>query len=230
MNDYKKKQFNNLVINVIKIINKYILVNYNNMHLLSKSNNIFKLIELSQIVSLDTTSKIIKLLVNIYMHKFNIDYAFDNLSDQFLYKTKKETLLNKTNLLFAKNVFLHDLFEKEKQSFKEEKIFINNGFYFNDFPSNGIICEPINKFPNENDGYSIVISFRLMDDEKNKKNALYTIFSLRNKDNNNIMTIFIEDYKIKIRFKKRKKKNYMKLVIMAIMFYGLYRKKRKSIK
>ena len=209
MNNFKIKQFNNLVINVVKMIDKHILVNYNNIYLLSKDNLFFRLIELSQLVSLYTTSKIIRLLINVYKHKFNIDYILDDLSEQFIYKIKKESLLNKTNLLISKNIFLNELFEKEKISFKEEDIFIKNGFYFNDCKNNGIICEPINKFPNENDGYSIVISFRLMNDNKNqnKDNSIYTIFSLINKDNTCIMKVFIEDNKLKIKLKKEKRCN-----------------------
>ena len=64
----------------------------------------------------------------------------------------------------AKNIFLNELFEKEKKSLKND-IFIKNGFYFNDYGNTGIICEPINNFNQENDGYSIVLSFRL--NEKN---------------------------------------------------------------
>ena len=207
MNNDKIKQFDNLVINVIKIIDKDILVNYNNIYLLSKDKLFFRLIELSQLIPLNTVSQIIKLLINVYKHKFNIDYALEDLSDQFLYRIKEETLLNKTNLLMSKNIFLNELFEKEKLSFKKEDIFIKNGFFFNDCKDNGIICDPINKFPSENNGYTIAISFRLMNDikNKNKDNSIYTIFSLVNKDNINIMNVFIEDYKLKIKLKKEKK-------------------------
>ena len=207
MNNDKIKQFDNLVINVIKIIDKDILVNYNNIYLLSKDKLFFSLIELSQLVSLNTVSQIIKLLINVYKHRFNIDYALEDLSNQFLYRIKKETLLNKTNLLMSKNIFLNELFEKEKLSFKKEDIFIKNGFFFNDCKDNGIICDPINKFPTENNGYTIAISFRLMNDikNKNKDNSKYTIFSLVNKDNINLMNVFIEDYKLKIKLKKEKK-------------------------
>ena len=207
MNNDKIKQFNNLVINVIKMIENDILVNYNNIYLLSKDKLFFRIIELSQLVSLNTVSQIIKLLINVYKHKFNIDYVLEDLSNQFLYRIKEETLLNKTNLLMSKNIFLNELFEKEKLSFKKEDIFIKNGFFFNDCKDNGIICDPINKFPSENNGYTIAISFRLMNDIKNKNqdNFIYTIFSLVNKDNNNIMNVFIEDNKLKIKLKKDKK-------------------------
>ena len=206
----KLEQFNKVVNFFVEIINKYILINFNNKSVLSRNKKFYDLIALSQVTSLYMTSKIIKLIVDVYKHKLNIDYVLDDLSEQFLYKTKKETISNKTNLLIAKNILLNDLFENEKASLKEENIFIKNGFYFNDHPDNGIYCDPINKFPK--DGYSIVISFRLMSDNTNDINSnksIYTIFTLNCKDKENslIMSIYIEDYKLKIKFKKEKKIN-----------------------
>ena len=166
--------------------------NYSNKYLLSKNKFFYRIIYLTPITSItlspDITSKIIKILVKIYAYKFNLNYIFEDLSDQFLYHTKKESLSCKTNLLMAKNKFLNDIFEKEKQFLRGEEAFIKNGFYFSDCPKNGIICDSVNKFPNENDGYSIVISFRLMNSITNKNstndNKIYTIFSIMNKDNN----------------------------------------------
>ena len=207
--NYKLGQFNNSVNYFVDIITKHILSNYNNYnnkHLLARNKFFYNLIGLSQITSISTTSKIIKMLVSVYAHQLNIDYVFDDLSEQFLYKTQKESIENKTNLLMAKNIFLSDLLEKEKSILKGEDLFIKNGFYFTDCPYNGIICDSINKFPNENDGYSIVVSFRLMNNKKSKgedKN-IYTIFTLMNKDNN-IFHVFIEDNKLKFRVKKEKK-------------------------
>ena len=206
---YKLGQFNNSVNYFVDIINEHILSNYNNYnnkHLLARNKFFYNLIGLSQIASISVTSRIIKMLVSVYAHQLNIDYVFDDLSEQFLYKTQKESLENKTNLLMAKNNFLSDLLEKEKSILKGEDLFIKNGFYFTDCPNNGIICDSINKFPNENDGYSIVVSFRLMNNKKNKDedNNIYTIFTLMNKDNN-IFHIFIEDNKLKLKVKKEKK-------------------------
>jgi hypothetical protein len=165
MNNTKLTQFNNSINYFISIINEYLLLNdsnFNNKNILARNKMMYNLIELSQITSNYTTSKIIKLLVNIYAYKLKIDYVFDDLSEQFLHKIKKESLQNKTNLLMAKNYFLHELLEKEKSLLQEENVFIKNGFFFNDCPNNGISCDSINKFPNENDGDSIVVSFRLM--------------------------------------------------------------------
>ena len=206
----KLEQFNKVVNYFVEIINQYILINFNNKIILSRNKRFYDLISLSQVTSLGLTSKIIQLIVDVYKHKLDIDYALDDLSDQFLYNTKKETISNKTNLLIAKNIFLNELFEKEKVSFREENIFIKNGFYFDDCPNNGIFCDPINVFPKN--GYSIVISFRLMNDDiidiSNDK-SIYTIFTLNNKDKDDslIMSLFIQDYKLKIKFKKEKKIN-----------------------
>ena len=205
--EYKMNQFNNIVSSLLKIINKNIIYNYYNQLLLSRNKKFFNLIELSRITSIGVTSMIIKTLVTVYKYKLNIDYILDDLSDQFLYNIKNETINNKTNSLIAKNILLNEILEKEKMSFKEKSIFIKEGFYFNDFDNNGIICESFNKFPHENDGYSIVVSFNLIIDNNeiiNKKKLLYTIFSLVNKDNNILMQIFIEDCVLKMRLKKEK--------------------------
>ena len=140
-----------------------------------------------------------------FINKLNIDFILDDLSEQFLYNIEKDSLNNKTKLLIEKNNFLNNIFKKETQLIKGE--IIKNGFYFSDFPNNGIQCESVNKFPNAKKGYSIVVSFRLMVDSDNKiKNRKYTIFSLTNKDkNNNIMNVYIEDNKVKIRIKNDKK-------------------------
>lgn len=208
----KLEQFDKVVSYVVEIINKYIIINFNNKSILSRNKKVYDLISLTQITSLDLTPKIIALIIDVYKHRFNIDYILDDLSEQFLYKTKAETISNKTNLLIAKNIFLNRLFEKEKEPLNEENIFIKDGFYFNDFPNNGIYCEPMNKFPKENDGYSIVISFRLMNDnfkDINSSKSIYTIFTLNNKDKDDslIMSLYIENYKLKIKLKNDKNIN-----------------------
>ena len=134
-------------------------MNFPNKYLLARKKSIYNLIYLSKIASVSVTTKITKLLVLVYVYEFNVDYILDDLSEQFLYRIKKESLSNKTNLLIAKNIFLNDLLEKEKSLLKGEEVFIKDGFFFNDCPNNGIICDSVNKFPNENDGYSIVYIF-----------------------------------------------------------------------
>ena len=211
-NNYKMKnnqldKFNNIIKYTIEIINEFILPNKNftNKYLLSRNNTFYNLIGLCKIVSDNVKAKIIKLLVFVYSYQLKIDFVFDDLSEQFLYRTKKETILNKTNLLISKNNFINDLLEKEKLLLKGEELFIKNGFYFSDCPNNGILCSSINKFPYENDGYSIVVSFRLMSNNNTENDsAIYTIFSIMNKENN-LMNVFIEDNKIKISVKKEKK-------------------------
>ena len=209
MKEVKIEQFNRIINYIIDIINEHISLktNYINQSLLARSKSLYNLINLSKIISIKITYKIIKLLISVYIYQFKIDYVFDDLSNQFLLKTQKESLLNKTNLLIAKNVFINDLLEREKVLLKKESRFIKNGFYFSDNPNNGIICDSINKFPNENDGYSIVVSFRLMNnnnENKEKEPKKYTIFSIMNKENN-LMHFYIENNKLQLKVKKEKK-------------------------
>ena len=210
-NNYKMKdnhlnKFNLIIKYLIEIINNYLLPNKNftNKYLLSRNNTFYNLIGLCKITSDNIKSKIIKLLVFVYSYQLKVDFVFNDLSEQFLYRIKKETILNKTNLLISKNNFINDLIEKEKLLLKGEELFIENGFYFSDCPNNGIICSSINKFPYENDGYSIVISFRLMNNNIENDTSIYTIFSIMSKENN-LMHLYIEENKIKLKVKKEKK-------------------------
>ena len=206
MNDIKIKQFNNIINYTLDIINEHISLktNFSNKYLLARSKSFYNLINLSKITTVKITYKIIKMLVNVYLYQLKIDYVFDDLSDQFLYKTQKESTIHKTNLLIAKNVFINDLLEREKLLLKKENLFIKNGFYFSDCPNNGIICDSLNKFPRDNDGYSIVVSFRLMNSNQNKENSKYTLFSLMNKENT-LIHFYIEDNKLRLKAKKEKK-------------------------
>ena len=203
INENKIKQITTLISFLIKILKEYILINFANVCLLSRSKSFFKLIEFCKITSFDERAEIMNLLVDVYKYKLNIDFILDDLSEQFLYNIEKDSLNNKTKLLIEKNNFLNNIFKKETQLIKGE--IIKNGFYFSNFPNNGIKCEPVNTFPKAKKGYSIVLSFRLMFDNDNKtKNKKYTIFSLTNKDNN-IMNVYIEDHKVKIGMKNDKK-------------------------
>ena len=205
MDEKKIENFNQIVSYFIDVVREHILgkINYKNKVLLSRNKSFYNLIYLSGIASISITTKIIKILVDIYVFDLNIDYVFDDLSNQFLFRIKKESIINKTNLLIAKNLFLNDLLEKEKNLLKGEDFLLKNGFYFTDSPNNGIVCDSINKFPYENDGYSIVISFRLMPNNNNDK-SIYTLFSIMNKENN-LVHLYIENNKLKIRIKKEKK-------------------------
>ena len=209
MKDNQLDKFNLIIKYLIEIINEFIFPNKNftNKYLLSRNNTFYNLIKLCKITSDSVKSKIIKLLVFVYSNQLKIDFVFDDLSEQFLYRIKKETIMNKTNLLISKNSFINDILEKEKISLKGEELFIKNGFYFSDCHYNGIISSSINKFPNENDGYSIVVCFRLMNNNINNKEndtTIYTIFSIMNKENT-LMHLYIEDNKIKLRVRKEKK-------------------------
>ena len=201
LSDDKIKQIISLINFTINILKQNILINYEDICLLSRSKSFFKLIQLCQITSYKETDEIISLLVEVYKFKFNIDFIFNDLSEQFLYKIQKDILLNKTKLLIAKNSFLNIIFKKEAPLIKGE--IIKNGFYFSDFSKNGIECTPINIFPSKNDGYSLVVSFKLMN---NKTNSKFTIFSMKDKFCNIMMNVYIEDCKLKIKIKKEKER------------------------
>ena len=110
--DDKIKQIISLINFTINILKQNILINYEDICLLSRSKSFFKLIQLCQITSYKETDEIISLLVEVYKFKFNIDFIFNDLSEQFLYKIQKDILLNKTKLLIAKNSFLNIIFKK----------------------------------------------------------------------------------------------------------------------
>ena len=198
-NEALSKKINHTICFVIKIVNKYILKKFENRILLSRTKFFFKLIELCRIASYEATSEILSILVEVYKYKFNVDYIFDDLSDQFLYKIGEDNILSKMKILIAKNNFLNLLFKKENSLIKGD--IIKNGFYYSDFPNNGITFNSINKFPNENGGYSLAVSFYLMNNLDKKPNSKYTLFSIHYKDNN-IISFYIEESKLKFKAKK----------------------------
>ena len=196
---HKINQINSTIKFVLDFLKNKILINFADICLLSRNKSFFKLIELSQITSYVETRNLIPLLVEVYKYKLNIDFVFDDLSNQFLYKIDKDSPKHKLKLLIAKNNFLNNIFEKETPLINGE--IIKNGFYFSNFPLNGIQCDPKNKFPSQKDGYSIVVSFKLM--EKNNTGK-YTIFSFKNKETK-LMSVYVEGGKVKIKMKKDKK-------------------------
>lgn len=66
MNCNKIVQFNKIIQNILDVINKNILTNFNNLCLLSRNKVFYNLIGVSKIVSPSLTSKIIKSLVKVY--------------------------------------------------------------------------------------------------------------------------------------------------------------------
>ena len=199
LTEEKINQINSVIKFILDFLKDKILINFSDICLLARNKSFFKLVELCQITSYVETRNIISILVEVYKYKLNIDFVFDDLSNQFLYKIDKDSLLNKLKLLITKNKILNNIFEKETSLIKGE--IIKNGFYFSNFPLNGIQCEPKNKFPNEKDGYSIVVSFKLMEKINTNK---YTIFSFKNKETK-IMSVYIEGSILKIKMKKDKK-------------------------
>ena len=193
LDDKSKIKLKNVVEYLIKNI-KLVLINnnINNIFILAKNDNLFKLINLSKI-SNEFSSIINPFLVFIYKYKFNIEYIFNDLTEQFTLQ-KNEKIDSLINYLMAKNSFLNDLFLKEQ--FKENEIIIENGFMFNNNDSNGIICSLPNKksknFPKK--GFSVVISFCLMNENNTNK---YNIFSFYKKEKNDFINLYIENNTLK---------------------------------
>ena len=193
MTNEKISEFIKVVEFIVKNMQKILFKNnFNNIFILSRDNHLFKLIELCKI-SEELTNKIIPFLTYVYKNKFNIDYVFEDLSNQFILEAN-ENLENKTNYLIAKNVFLNMLFAQEEQ---KDEIIIKNGFVFNDSKNNGITCLISNaknvKFPKE--GFTIVFSFCLNKSDNSKK---YNIVSFYHTEENNIiMNIYIENNVLK---------------------------------
>ena len=198
LNEKKILEFNNIIKFLIDLLNKIILQNPNNIYLLSKNSLFFNLIELSQI-SYDLNKIIIPLLISVYKFHFNIDYIFDSLSKLFLLNKNYEKIENKTFSLISKNLFLAELFKQERAALKDEEIFIPNGFYFNDFPENGIISNPLKKFPNNLNGYSIVVSFKYTKNNSNNSICIFNIYEKNGKKKNIILNVYIHENQLKIK-------------------------------
>ena len=168
--------------------------NINNNFILSRDDNTFKLIKLCKI-SDEIFNIIMPLLIRIYKNQFNIDYIYNDLSEQFTLKYNEETK-KLTNYLKAKNLFLNELFLQEENINNE--YFINSGFIFDNNEKNGIICSLSDNsgksFPK--DGFSIVISFCLMKNEKN--NNKKSIFSFYSEDRKQFLKIYIENDLLKL--------------------------------
>ena len=195
LDDKNKIKFKQICESVIKNIDSILLnKNMNNIFILAKNDYTFKLIQLTKI-SNEITPIIIPFLIRIYKKKFNIDYIFNDLSDQFTLKNN-ENIENLTNYLIAKNSFLTDLFSEEENN--EKDIFINNGFMFSKDDNNGIICSlsdnKTKSFPPE--GFSLVISFCLM---KNNIINKFNIFSLYGDERNNFISLYIENNNLKFQ-------------------------------
>ena len=163
--------------------------NINNNFILARKDNTFNLIKLCKI-SEEIYDIVKPFLIRIYKNQFNFDFIYNDLSEQFTLK-HNEDIKKLTNYLKAKNWFLNDLFLIEEHN--NDDYFINSGFIFNNNENNGIICtlsnNSVKNFPSN--GFSIVISFYLMKNEKNinKKN----IFSFYSEDGKKFIKLYIEN-------------------------------------
>ena len=91
--------------------------------------------------------------------------------------------------MMAKNIFLSNLISQEKSLSCGKEFYILNGFYFNDFENNGIICSSLITFSKE--GYTIVLSFNLKCNKNNKKYNIFSIFREKT-----IIRLYIENNKL----------------------------------
>ena len=196
--------FINIINDTMKIIETYLLNNFNNIYLLSNSLLFYRLIELSQI-SLDCIVNIIPVLMKVYKFNFNLDFYLNDLSEQFILK-KNESIISKNNNIISKNNFLYELFKYENLTIKEQKkLIIRNGFAFNDNINNGVILKNNNSFILSNQHFSSVISIKLIKKDKNeinKESKIYPIYSFMTKDKNNNnssdFSVYIENNILKI--------------------------------
>ena len=228
LNEFHIIKFNKFMEYIVNNIQKIILKdNVNNSFILSKNDKLFKLIELCKI-SDEQINIIIPLLTNVYINRFNIDYILNDLSEQFVIENN-ENLINKTNYLISKDTFLYGLFSKEEE--KKNEILIKNGFMFNNSESNGIICYLSNNqsknFPK--DGFTLVTSFCLMENEIDKK-QIYNIFSFYStKSQKVILNIYLQNCKLKIFYQGKSYDLFFDILNNKnYVFWMIYSNKEKS--
>ena len=194
LEDKNKQKFCQVIEQFMKNADSILLNNnINNNFILSKNEHAFQLIELTKI-SNKLSDSINHFLVRIYKNKFNINYIFNDLSEQFTLQND-EKIENLTNYLITKNLFLNELFLMEEQN--ENEFSINNGFIFNNDEQNGIICSSFDNRPKNfpNEGFSIVISFCLMN---NNPNCKYNIFSFNGIEPNKYLNLYVENNTLKL--------------------------------
>ena len=232
----KSLEFIDVINEASDLIKNIFLQNYNNIFLLSNSLLIYKLLELSKI-SLETLHRTLPLLKIVYKFCFNIDFILNDLSEQFLIKNG-ENIQKKNNNIIAKNHFLEHLLGIENT--KDQNITIKQGFVFNDNPNNGLVFYSNDSFDFPVNGFSIVISFKLMkiQNEENITNKKYTIFSISEADQFQYTKyiIYIEDKKLKILINEKKQKQqilfedirYDQSYVLWI-FSDIYKKNYKTV-
>ena len=203
MDKNKIIEFMSIINDIMKLIEKHLLINFNNIYLLSNTMLLYRLIELGQI-SLDYLVHIIPILRKVYKFNFKINYFLNDLSEQFLLK-KNENIIRKNNNIIAKNNFLYELFRYENLIIKEQNnLIIKNGFIFNNNINNGIILNNEDSFIFPNEHFSSVISFKLIMNtndiniNKEKDNKKYPIYSLIKKGGITDFSIYIENNILKM--------------------------------
>ena len=190
LDDKQKIKFIEVIKHFIKSIESiFFKNNINNNFILARDDNTFNLIKLCKI-SEEIYDIIKPFLIRIYKNQFNFDFIYNDLSEQFTLKHNENTK-KLTNYLKAKNWFLNDLFLIEEHY--NNDYFINSGFIFNNNENNGIICtlsnNSIKNFPLN--GFSIVISFYLMKNDKNINKI--NIFSFYSENGKKFIKLYIEN-------------------------------------
>ena len=213
LDDKNKDKFIKLIELLIKFIQSILKNNINNIIILSKNDYMFKLIRLSKISN--SISNIINpFLAKIYQQKFNFDFFYNDLSEQFTLQ-KNDKIESLTKYLLAKNSFLHNLFRNEEHI--QSEITINNGFIFNNAFNNGIICSlsdnSSKNFPSE--GFSLVISFFITNNDKGYKYNIFSFYGIKTKE---FLKLYIENDELILNYNSKKislfseikiKKNYI---------------------
>ena len=163
--------------------------NINNNFILARDNNTFNLLKLCKI-SEEIYDILHQFLIRIYKNQFNFDFIYNDLNEQFTLKNNKD-IKKMTNYSKAKNWFLNDLFLIEEHNVDD--FFINSGFIFNNYENNGIVCSlsnnSVKNFPSA--GFSFVISFYLLKNEKNiNKKSIFCFYS---EDGKKYIKLYIEN-------------------------------------
>ena len=187
----KQNNSNDIYIFLINLFEEYFVNNYEMKIKISKSNIWLKLLsnkiinnegvqDTSEIIS----NKIYKFLVDIYKYNLNTNMLFEDL-----YKQSAIDL----NYYLNSIKFLSSLFKEEELSKKDYfNFYIKNGFYIPE--NNPLILEKIKFKENENE-FSVIFSFRILNNSKEEK----IVFNLSNVNGNIILKFIVnKDKTVKI--------------------------------
>ena len=194
INEDNNNNFFNIIINILK---EYFSNNLDMKMRINKSDIWLKLLGTKMISNIEKQDKkeinsniylLTDFLVSIYRYNIDINLLFDNI-----YKESATDLNYYLNSIY----FLSLLFKEEEKRKKDYCNFnLKNGFYIP--KNNPLILEKIKFKENE---FSLIFSFRIMNNEKDKnKEEEIIIFNLSNNINGNVILRFVinKDKSIKI--------------------------------